>query len=608
MASTLSNGSLVLYKTRPARVIAVTDKIEIELESGKVKRVRDRDVSLLHPGPVGGLGELHVGGGAVDEAWALLEGAGTQIRELAELVYGDYTPASAWAAWELVADGLYFEGSPDAIQTRSAARVQADRAAREAKAAAESAWEGLLQRLRAGRIDPSDRDALAEVERLAYARSDSSRIMRALGYPETPEGAHRLLVAVAFWESTHNPHPGRLSVGLAAPDLGVPDLPEDPRLDLTHLPAFAVDDEGNEDPDDALSIDGDRLWVHVADVAALVAPGGAVDSQARARSANLYLPERIVPMLPEEVTRRLGLGLAEVSPALSFGMGLDADGRVVDVEIRPSWVRVTRLTYAQAEERLSEAPFARIQSLTRRFRERRLEGGASTLDLPEVSVRVVEGEVHIRPLPRLRSREMVTDAMLMAGEAAARFALGRGLPIPFATQAPPDECRTPASLSQMYAYRRLFKPSQASLFQAPHAGLGLEAYARATSPLRRYADLLVHQQIRASVLGREVLEAPVLGERIAAAEAMSGTVRKAERLSNQHWKLVYLSRHPGWRGEAQVVDADDRKLTVLIPALAMETRIRSRANLGLDAKVGLSVRQVDLPEQAVQFRILDPAP
>jgi exoribonuclease-2 len=482
--------------------------------------------------------------------------------------------------------------------------VEADRVARAAKAAAEAAWEGLIGRLASGEMAPEDRKELAEVERLACGRARASRILAALGHAETAENAHRLLVSVAYWESTHNPHPARLDVPSAAPALPVPELPDESRLDLTHLPAFAIDDEGNQDPDDAISLDGDRLWVHVADVAALVAPGSDLDLEARARAANLYLPERIIPMLPDEVTRRLGLGLQEVSPALSFAMRLDADGQLSDIEIHPSWVKVTRLTYAQVDGRLDDTPFADILALTRRFRERRLDRGAATLELPEVTVRVVDGQVRVRPTPRLASREMVTDAMLMAGEAAARFAMERQLPIPYATQAPPDEQRSPGTLSEMYAYRRLFKPSQASTVAAPHAGLGLEAYARATSPLRRYADLLVHQQLRARVLGGEPLDPDAVGRGVAAAESASALVRKAERLSNQHWKLVYLSQKADWRGEAQVVEVAERKVTVLIPALAMETRIRARGDLAPDARLQLAVREVSLPEQAAYFRVL----
>jgi len=604
MAPSFVPDSLVLYKVRPARVIAVGDKIDIELEAGKTKRVRDKDISLLHPGPVARLSDLHEPDGDIDEAWSLLEGARTDLRELSELAFGAYTPSSAWAAWREVADGLYFEGTPEAITGRPAEQVEADRAAREAKAVADAAWDGLIGRLAAGEMVPEDRKALAEVERLACGRAQGSRILGALGRAETPENAHRLLVSVAYWESTHNPHPVRLEVPLAAPEVAVPELPEEPRIDLTHLAAFAIDDEGNEDPDDAISLDGDRLWVHVADVAALAPSGSDLDLEARSRSANLYLPERVVPMLPDEVTRRLGLGLQGVSPALSFGMRLDGEGEITDIEICPSWVRVTRLTYAEVDQRLRETPFDRIGDLTRLFRTRRMERGAATLELPEVTVRVVDGEVRIRPLPRLRSRELVTDAMLMAGEAAARFALERGIAIPFATQAPPDEQRRPATLSEMYAYRRLLKPSQASTVHALHAGLGLEAYARATSPLRRYVDLLTHQQLRAHVLGRDTLDAETVSQGIAAAEAGSGLVRKAERLSNQHWKLVYLSQTPGWRGEAQVVEADERKLTVMIPALAMETRLRARGGLGPNDRLELAVREVNLPVQAVYFRVL----
>ena len=91
-------------------------------------------------------------------------------------------------------------------------------------------------------------------------------------------------------------------------------------MDLTHLPAFAIDNAWTTDPDDALSLEGpNRLWVHVADVAALVLPDSPADLEARNRAASLYLPEMTVPMLPAEASERLALGIGDVSPALSFG-------------------------------------------------------------------------------------------------------------------------------------------------------------------------------------------------------------------------------------------------------------------------------------------------
>ena len=98
----LTSGSLVLYKIRPARVLAIAEKIEIELEDGKTKRVRAKDVKLLHPGPLQSLSDLAPLSGDLDETWELLAGSETNLPELAELIYGGYEPATAWAAWQLV--------------------------------------------------------------------------------------------------------------------------------------------------------------------------------------------------------------------------------------------------------------------------------------------------------------------------------------------------------------------------------------------------------------------------------------------------------------------------------------------------------------------------
>lgn len=217
---------------------------------------------------------------------------------------------------------------------------------------------------------------------------------------------------------------------------------------------------------------------------------------------------------------------------------------------------------------------------------------------------MVDGEVVIRPLPKLASRDMVTDAMLMAGEAVALFAEAHDLPIPYAMQPEPDEIRRPQTLSEMYAYRRLFKPSNTVLHPEPHFGLGLERYARATSPLRRYADLLVHQQLRAFVSDREPMSRETLAERIAGIDVAGGRVRRAERQSNLHWKLVYLMRHPDWQGEAVVAAMEERKAVLLIPELAMEVRMRLHDSFALDRRVRLALRDLDLVTQEAWFRVL----
>lgn len=596
--------SLVLYKIHPARVLSVGDKIEIELEGGQTKRVRAKDVDLLHPGPLRSLSELVPQHGEPEAAWDLLQGAETTLKELAELAFDAFTPATAWAAWGLVAEGLSFTGDPMSIRARPREEVERDRAQRDAKAAAERDWHGFVGRLSGARLLPEDGERMQEVVRVALCRSEQSRILDALGYPATPENAHRTLIQVGHWSDRHNPYPHRCGVPTQDPELPVPQLPEEDRLDLSWLPAYAIDDEGNQDPDDAISLDGDRLWVHVADVAALVEPAGELEREARARGANLYLPEGIVNMLPGPVTDRLGLGLQPISPALSFAMRCDERGELTDIEVHRAWIRAERLTYEAVEKRLDEPKFAALREVTDRFRARRIGLGATGLDLPEVSVRVRDGQVSVRQIPRLASRAMVTDAMLMAGEAAARYCRDRGIPIPYATQAPPDPGPEPQDLAAMFARRRSFKPTRLLGSPDPHSGLGLPLYTRATSPLRRYSDLLVHQQIRAALGGQGPLDAEQVALRIAEAETAAAAVRRGERLSNLHWKLVYLKDRSGWQGEAVIVAREERKVVALIPELALETRLRLREELELNARVRVAVRDLDIPGQSASFKTL----
>jgi len=602
---TLRSDSLVLYKVRPARVLALGDKIDIELEGGQIKRVRPKDIRLLHPGPLHSLTDLGPQEGELTETRELLEGGETNLGELAELMFGEFSPATAWAAWRLVAEGLYFEGTPEAVRVRTHQEVAHDQAEREAKAAAERSWNEFLERLQQARPTPQDAERLQEVVRLALGETTGSRILQALGYQETAQNAHRALIQVGYWSQDYNPYPERNRLPVADPGLPVPDRSHEERLDLTHLLAYAIDDVGNQDPDDALSLDGDRIWVHVADVAALVAPDSDLEREARARGANQYLPERTVNMLPQTVTERLGLGLQPISPALSFGFRCGETGELTDIEIRATWVRVERLTYETVEQRLTERPFVQLNVLAERFRARRTAQNAAAIELPEVDVRVRDGEVSIRPLPRLLSRLLVMDAMLMAGEATAGFCLEREIPIPYATQAAPDKIEQPTDLAAMYAYRRRFKPTRLTSDPEPHFGLGLTRYTRVTSPLRRYSDLLVHQQIRAWLAGNQPLDTRQITKRIAEAETAAATVWRAERLSNQHWKLVYLRANSQWRGEGVLVDKGEHKAVVLIPELAMEARVRLRGAPDLNSRVRLTLQEVDLPEQTCHFRIYE---
>jgi exoribonuclease-2 len=496
-----------------------------------------------------------------------------------------------------------FQGTPESIYAKTATEVAEEKAARKAKAEEQQAWIDFLERLKDGQYLEQDERFLEEVAALARGERENSRVMKALGQMETPENAHALLLEVGYWDITYNPYPARLGLTTSEPDSEIPPLEDEPRRDLTHLYSLAIDDAGTEDPDDAIGLEGNRLWVHIADVAGLVTPGSPADIEAMSRGSNIYLPEGTVNMLPPVATTKLGLGLAEISPALSFGIDLGPDGTTAGLEITPSWIRVTRLTYDEVEVRLAESPFRELDQLAQYYEARRMEKGSIQINLPEVKVSVEDSRVSLRPLPALRSRDLVREAMLMAGEAVGRFALENDIPLPFTGQdRPVEEISPPTNLSESFAIRRKMKPSQQTIKPTPHAGLGMELYVQVTSPLRRYLDLVVHQQLRAFLQGDELLGDKALMERVGAAEAISGNARWAERRSLEHWTLVYLLQNPGWRGEGIIVDKRGKRDVVLIPELALETQLYQRKDLPLNSRISVEIEEVDLAFLETYFR------
>lgn len=605
----MNQNSLVLYKNRPARLLQLGDRLEIELQDGETVRVRVKDITLLHPGPMKSLGELKPQSGDLDMAWQILAGEQTNLPELAELIYGAFTPATAWAAFQQLLEGIYFEGAPESIRARTEEEVARKKSERDQAEANQRARQAFYERVRKGALIPEDRERMRDVENLALGRGQHSNVLRELGRAETIENAHALLLALHVWGPEVNPYPSRSGLTQKQPEMELPALPEEDRCDLTGLQSFAIDDESTDTPDDAIALeelsDGFRLWVHVADAAALVSPGSALDLEARARGESLHLPEGTIHMLPREMTERLGLGMNETSPALSFGIRMGANGEVLGMEIERSWVRVARLTYDRVEELLDQQPFNKLAQLTDAVRARRQAAGAVMIDFPEVHIEITQGEVSIRPLPRLRSRMLVEEAMILAGTETARYASARGLLLPYSQQDPVETSSRPETLSGMFALRRLMKRARHTLIAGPHNGLGAPAYVQVTSPLRRYLDLVSHQQIRALLRGDASIDETGLLERVGAAESVAGVIRQTEFSSEKHWTLVYLSQHPDWRGEAILVEKRGSTGIFLIPALALEARATLKNDLPLDALVTLQVSGVDLPQRDARFRLVD---
>ena len=597
--------SLALYKNRPAIVADVGEKITLLLPGGEKIRVREKDFEVLHPGPASkpeDIEDAKVEGDA-ELARELVEGGEVPLSELAELAFGSFEPRTAWATWLLLKDGLRFSGTVNAIRARSSAEVAAEEAKRGGKAKDAAEREAFLSRLASRTLNlEEDARRMQDVEALAYGKTDKSRTLKDAGKQETPVEAHKLLLATGVWTDAVNPHPARFGQVLASAKVPLAPPPEEERVDLTRLRSFAIDNAWSSDPDDAVSVDGNSVWVHVADPAASAPTDSPCDLEARERGATLYLPEGTYRMFEEGSLEHFALGLSGTSPALSFRMELDADAGIVDTEIVLSIVRVERLSYEQADERAGESGLARLFALAEALLARRLAAGAVTIELPETHMVVSGGEVRIEKIADTRGSAMVREFMLLAGMGAARWAIRHRVPFPFVTQELGDLPAEPlGGLAGSYQLRRCMRPRRLSAQPGSHDGLGLSEYTQVTSPLRRYSDLVAHQQIRSFLSGTRPLGTEEVLERIAAGEAAAQATVQAERASRQHWTMVLLSRMKGSEWDAVVVERKGPRAVVLIPDLALETLL----NAGSDAKpndaIRVAVSAVSIPDLEARF-------
>ena len=411
-----------------------------------------------------------------------------------------------------------------------------------------------------------------------------------------------MLLSVGYWPVEFNPHPSRFGKSLVSAKERIPPPPDEQRLDLTALRSFAIDNAWSSDPDDAISLDGAALWVHVADPAAAVHADDACDVEARGLGETLYLPEGSFRMLAEESLPLYALGLSETSPALSFKVTLDVDLSIADIEIHKTTVRVERLTYGEADERSGDPTLAPLFALADRLYARRIATGAVVIDLPETHIHAENGNVTIDLVQSYRAADMVREFMLVAGNAAAKWAIRNRVPFPFVAQESGDLPTEPLpGLAGSYQLRRCMRPRRLSAAPGEHAGLGLSEYTQVTSPLRRYTDLVAHQQIRAFLDGRAPQGSDEVLARIAAGEAAAQAAVQAERASRQHWTLVMLSKLKGSQWDAVVVDRKGNRATVLIPALAMETSIAIKGEQTYNDVVKVTATSVKIPELEATF-------
>ncbi|KXZ48125.1 hypothetical protein GPECTOR_30g221 [Gonium pectorale] len=373
-----------------------------------------------------------------------------------------------------------------------------------------------------------------------------------------------------------------------------PDPDADSRRDLTSLRVFTIDDASTTEVDDGLSVEpapggsGIRIWIHVADPTRWIAPGSGLDLAGRERTRTLYLPWGSVPMFPRCLAEGpFSLRGGEVCDAMSVGVVLGRDGSLSQPIVTPSRVRVShKLTYDQADGLLAAAEAAeagtaaeaaaeagtaaaadgcdaaavadlvelrRAAVARRAYREAR---GCIEIPLPEAKIHVPYAHLDRgRPSVSIRrisqwesaSRSLVAEMMILAGEAVGAIGAEASLPLPYRAQDAPDlpPAATLAALPdgpcRGFALKRCMTRSSVAAEPARHASLALDAYVQFTSPIRRYADLVAHANLKAWLRGQPLPYSAAAIDGLAGAAAEAGReLGAAERESESYWVAEYL--------------------------------------------------------------------
>ena len=602
-------GNLAVYKGKAAVITAVgKDKIEIRTQDGKSSSVRMKDLELLHPGPVSSLYFPEPPQPDWAELTELADENGFSFAEFTELACGENTPAAAWYAWNALNEGVYFTGTPGTgVKLQSPEKREELLRKQEEKESKKRQRSELIERIRNNALQSDDLKFLREIEAVGNGESENSSLMRELDIEAAPAKAHALLCKLGVWDELYDPWPRRMNVDISMPQTALADPdPGEEREDLTWHTSYAIDDASSNDPDDAIAFCDGLLYVHVADPASVVTPGGATDEEASWRGESSYLPEIQVPMLPEGSIEKFGLGLSEKTPAMTFVVRIDDEGAAHLERMTLSVIHAERHSYESASDTLMETPeFTAMRDALERFRQRRMADGALFIKLPEVKTRVHDGEISITPCPVTPERELVANAMLCAGAAVAEFMYNEGIPFPFVTQAPPDiDLDTIGdSLADMFQLRRSCSAGVTGIIAGKHSGLGLEPYSRVTSPLRRYADLLAHQQIRRYLKKEPLLELEYIEKRLVRADE-AGTMRhKLEKYANEYFLLHYFKRRSQWQGRGTVVEKQGERLTVLIPEFAYCCKCRFNAPLKEGDEVELQYNTADPVEMKIHLQV-----
>jgi ribonuclease R len=373
------------------------------------------------------------------------------------------------------------------------------------------------------------------------------------------------------------------------------------RTDLRDTPLVTIDGEDARDFDDAVFAEPDgagfRLIVAIADVAHYVRPGSALDHAARSRGNSVYFPDRVVPMLPEALSNGwCSLRPKEDRGCLFVELHIDVHGRKTAHRFGRGLMRsAARLTYegVQRAHDTGADRYAHLFAAYRTLLAARTARGTLDLDLPERRI-VLDSDGGVRdvaPRPRLNSHRLIEEFMVLANVAAAEELERRHQPAMYRIHAPPSDeklaslrdflhgfgislppgdqvhprdldrvLRRVAGTPEALLVNQVMLRSQSQAEYSPdnigHFGLALPRYAHFTSPIRRYADLLVHRAlIRGLRLGDGALDTDEAARFPDTALHITSTERRAqlaERDAIDRYLAAYMADKVGANFAARI--------------------------------------------------------
>jgi len=456
------------------------------------------------------------------------------------------------------------------------------------------------------------------------------------------------------------------------------------RLDCRAHNVITIDPDDAKDFDDAIclekiSAEQWRLWVHIADVSHYVKPGTALDEEARKRGNSTYLVDRVIPMLPEALSNELCSlkpNVDRLTKCVEFLVS--ADGRVLNTKFHAGVIHSQRrFTYAQVLEILQRAPadepieqmLHSAHQLAQKIRKHRFKNGSLDLDFPETKIRLDEnGKIlRIEKNENDVSHQLIEEYMLLANEAVATRLMSLRTPAIYRVHEEPDARRLQEYRQEVMAHNvqcgNLGQPAEVqkllaklgtlpigpalkigflkSLMRAcysveplGHYGLAKKKYTHFTSPIRRYADLVVHRALfdktpaKASAL-KEIAEHISVTERNSAdAERDSKDVKlfaflKAQLESGE--PIKYPALVTDVRNFGFFVDVPGLAMSGLVPLSTIEDDFyvfddrrrnlvgrRTRRVIKLGDKLTVQVAKVDAFKKQVDFCLAEeerkPAP